>query len=155
MQSMEYYAARWDEDFPGTEEYIAAVELLQAERRIRARIAEILLAHDLTVAQWSILTTVYLTEGQRIAISRLAEQMGVHATTVTNAVEKLESQGLLTRVPADGRTMLAVITKDGILQLRKVQLKLAAARFGFGDMSLPQLRAVTAALRRIPQDLPE
>jgi DNA-binding MarR family transcriptional regulator len=56
-----------------------------------------------------------------LPLSRLGARLQVHPTSVTNAVDRLEQQGLIERAPhpTDGRTTLAVITEDS----RKIALR--------------------------------
>ena len=56
----------------------------------------------------------------------------MHATSVTNVIDRLESAGLVRREPnpRDGRGTLAVITDEGRAVAAKATADLNAARFG-------------------------
>jgi len=50
-----------------------------------------------------------------LPLNKMGARLQVHPTSITNAVDRLEGQGLLRRVPhpTDGRTTLAEITDEG------------------------------------------
>src|ERR1700754_1880645 len=56
----------------------------------------------------------YSREGS-LPLSKVGERLQVHATSVTNVIDRLEAAGLVRREPnpRDGRGTLAVITTEG------------------------------------------
>ena len=79
----------------------------------------------------------------------------MHATSVTNVIDRLEAAGLVRREPnpRDGRGTLAVLTDDGRAVAEKATADLNAARFGLGRAERAELRervrrAAPAAHRR-------
>ena len=68
----------------------------------------------------------------------------MHATSVTNVIDRLEAAGLVRREPnpRDGRGTLAVITEDGSGASRtKATADLNEARFGLGALDVDDLDA--------------
>ena len=67
-----------------------------------------------------------------LPLSKIGERLQVHATSVTNVIDRLEAAGLVRREPnpRDGRGTLAVITADGRDVVAKATAELNAARFG-------------------------
>ena len=59
-----------------------------------------LAAQDVTVAQWSVLTTLY--RGEARTPRELAAFIAVDAGALTRLLDRLEAKGLLRRVPAPG-----------------------------------------------------
>ena len=104
------------------------------------------------MAHWTILTVLCFAENQRMALGKIAETIAVHPSTVGNAVDVLETTGLIRRDLPDRRTVLATLTPVGARRLRKVQLELIAARFGFdpltGEADAERIHAALALLRR-------
>src|SRR6184192_2351043 len=77
--------------------YEAALHLLNAERQLLAIFGEVLHEHRLNRPQWSVLTILNLTPLEQISLGRIALALGVHGTTITNAVDRLVDLGLAER----------------------------------------------------------
>ena len=73
----------------------------------------------------------------------------VHPTSVTNIVNRLETQGLVARRPnpADGRGTLAEITSAGREVVERATTDLMAADFGLGGYDSGQLEDMFGLLR--------
>jgi DNA-binding MarR family transcriptional regulator len=76
----------------------------------------------------------------------------VHPTSVTSAVDRLESQGFVERVPhpTDRRAVLASITEDGRQRVLSATAALNGQVFeqlGISEHQIGQLRTVLKALR--------
>ena len=89
-----------------------------------------------------------------LPLSKIGERLQVHATSVTNVIDRLESAGLVRREPnpRDGRGTLAVITDEGRAVATKATADLNGARFGMGALGDAQLKQVYALLRTLRQD---
>ncbi len=84
----------------------------------------------------------------------IGERLQVHATSVTNVVDRLEAAGLVRRVPNphDGRGTLAVITDSGRQVARKATEAFNAARFGTAPLDLGDLGELFRVLRQLRRD---
>jgi DNA-binding MarR family transcriptional regulator len=73
----------------------------------------------------------------------------VHPASVTNAIRKLESRGLVERLlsPDDRRVVLATITSAGRASVAEATDALNQAEFGLAGLTREQAVAVTASLR--------
>jgi DNA-binding MarR family transcriptional regulator len=73
----------------------------------------------------------------------------VHPTSVTNIIDRLERQGLVTRRPnpEDGRGTLAGITPEGRAVTARATKDLMAAEFGLGEYQDDDLDAIFSLLR--------
>ena len=138
---------RWSAEFGGASEYSAAIEVMRASLAIHRGIIRVLNKYDLSMAQWTILTLVYFADEQRLSLGQLAKLMGVHTTTVSNAIEQLERAKWMMRQPLDKRTILTILTKTGTERLRKVQRDLVSRRFGFIRTPRTRLDAVVVSLK--------
>ena len=71
-----------------------------------------------------------------LPLSKIGERLQVHATSVTNIIDRLEAAGLVRREPnpRDGRGTLAVITDEGREVAAKATADLMAAEFGLGAL---------------------
>jgi DNA-binding MarR family transcriptional regulator len=136
--SMIDYSRRWRESFGRDAEYAIAVEALRVSRVVTRGIEKVLRRHDLTMAQWTILTIVSFTDDQRMPLGKLAEIIDVHPSTVSSAVDKLEHGGWMTRELPDRRTVLAALSPSGIARLGPVEQELIAANFGLAPIDDPK-----------------
>jgi DNA-binding MarR family transcriptional regulator len=89
-----------------------------------------------------------------LPLGKIGERLQVNAASVTNAVDRLEADGLVARRPnpGDGRGTLAAITAEG----RKVAERATVAMntHVFSDLGLDPaaLRALFDALGRLRQE---
>lgn len=126
---------RWRNEFGREVEYSLVVELLRASRLVTKGINRVLEDHDLSMAQWTILTVVYFEADRQMPLGKIAVTIRVHPTTVSNAVDKLEAGGWMTRDLPDRRTVLARITPEGAVRLGKVQAGLISSHFGLAPIT--------------------
>lgn len=151
MEPLKDARASWKKNYPGSDEFAAAVAILQAERIVSLRMTAILDARGLTMADWSVMTTLKFTETGELPLGKLADMLNVHGTTVTNAVDRLEKQGWVGRVPhaVDRRTIYAVLTDKGSQHLAAVQEALAESKFGLTALAPGERRDLAALLIKI------
>jgi DNA-binding MarR family transcriptional regulator len=93
----------------------AVTSVFRAQQIYLARIDAILRPLGLTFARYEVLMLLLFSRSGALPLSKMGARLQVHPTSVTNAVNRLEEQGLLARVPhpSDGRTTLATITPLG------------------------------------------
>jgi DNA-binding MarR family transcriptional regulator len=93
----------------------AVTSVFRAQQIYLARIDAILRPLGLTFARYEVLMLLLFSRAGALPLSKMGDRLQVHPTSVTNAVNRLEEQGLLTRVPhpSDRRTTLATITPLG------------------------------------------
>jgi DNA-binding MarR family transcriptional regulator len=79
----------------------------------------------------------------------MGERLMVHPASVTNAIRKLESRGLVERrlSPDDRRVVLATITEEGRAVAAEATDALNQADFGLTGLTRQQAIAATATLR--------
>lgn len=89
--------------------------IVRAHQLLLARIDEALSPFGLTFARFEVLMLLRFTRAGRLPLSKIGQRLQVHPTSVTNAVDRLEADGLVERRrhPTDGRTTLAAITRRG------------------------------------------
>ena len=75
----------------------------------------------------------------------------VHPTSITNTIDRLESDGLVKRRahPTDGRTTLAELTGEGRIVAEAAQKKLAQIEFGFDGVSTATLNRINEAISEL------
>ena len=69
----------------------------------------------LTFARYEVLMLLLFSRQGSLPLNKVGARLQVHPTSVTNAVDRLEAQGLIRRVPhpTDRRTTLAKIQPEG------------------------------------------
>lgn len=81
--------------------------------------AERLEMHDVTVAQWVVLRTLYDSTG--VTLNQAAKQVGVDKSSLSRMVERLVHKGLVNRLEGDDRRSvglgLTAVGKKIVLQL--------------------------------------
>ena len=89
-----------------------------------------------------------------LPLSKVGARLQVHPTSVTNAVDRLEQQHLIRRVPhpTDGRTTLAEITDSGRLLAEKATAAVNADVFSTPGLDDDGVGALVAILGQLRQD---
>lgn len=81
-------------------------------------------------------------------VGLVGDRLQVHPTSVTNTIDRLEADGLVTRRPHpnDRRTTLAELTSRGRRRVQAAARALAEVDFGLDGMSSRDLNKVDEAL---------
>ena len=104
--------AGWAEATPGM---ALVTSIMRAHQILLARVDSALAAHGLTFSRFEVLMLLDFSRSGRLPLGRIGQRLQVHPASVTNAIDRLESAGLVPREPhpTDGRTTLAAITDEG------------------------------------------
>ena len=108
----------WQDAAPGM---AVVTSVMRVQQILLGRVEEVLRPHDLTFARYELLMLLSFTRNGSMPLSRVGARLQVHPTSVTNAVDRCEAQGLVRRVPhpSDRRTTLAELTPAGRELARK------------------------------------
>lgn len=89
--------------------------IVRAQQIYLGRIDAVLRPLGLTFARYEVLMLLLFSRTGLLPLNKVGSRLQVHATSVTNAVDRLEAQGLVRRVPhaTDRRTTLAEILTEG------------------------------------------
>jgi DNA-binding MarR family transcriptional regulator len=130
----------WDEAADGM---VAVTSVMRAQQIYQARVDEALKPFDLTFARYELLMLLHFSTRGSMPLKKASERLQVHPTSITNAVDRLEAAGLVTRSPhpTDGRATLIAVTDEG----RRMALKASAVLNDevFGRPGLPARRLAT------------
>ncbi|SBW28135.1 MarR family winged helix-turn-helix transcriptional regulator [Protofrankia symbiont of Coriaria ruscifolia] len=93
----------------------AVTSVMRAQQIILARTDEVLRPFELTFARYELLMLLLFSRTGSLPMSKVGNRLQVHPTSVTSAVDRLSSQGLVRRIPhpTDRRATLAEITAAG------------------------------------------
>ncbi len=89
--------------------------IVRADQILLARIDRVLRPLELTFARYELMVLLDFSRRGALPLGKIGARLQVHPASVTNAVNRLESDGMVTRVPhpEDGRTTLATLTPEG------------------------------------------
>jgi DNA-binding MarR family transcriptional regulator len=138
----------------------AVTSVFRAQQSYLARIDAVMRPLGLTFARYEVLMLLLFSRAGALPLSKVGARLQVHPTSVTNAVDRLEEHGLITRVPhpTDGRTTLAAITPAGRHLAEKATAAVNADVFekpGLDQAAVDSLIGVLRELRRGAGDFDE
>lgn len=130
----------------------AVTSIVRAQQIVLQRIDTVLRPLDLTFARYEILTLLSFTRKGALPMTRMGALLQVHPTSVTSAVDRLEGQGFVERLPhpTDRRAVLASITEAGRARALQATAALNGQVFeqlGITEHQTAQLRSVLRSLR--------
>lgn len=102
----------WQDASPGM---AAVTSVMRAQQIYLGRVDAALRPFGLSFARYELLMILLFSRRASLPLNKLGSRLQVHPTSVTNAVDRLERQGLVRRLPhpTDRRTTLAEITPAG------------------------------------------
>jgi DNA-binding MarR family transcriptional regulator len=145
----QWIAHGWGEAADGM---AAVTSIVRAQQIVLQRIDTVLRPLDLTFARYEILTLLSFTKRGALPMTRMGTLLQVHPTSVTSAIDRLEGQGFVERLPhpTDRRAVLASITESGRARALQATAALNGQVFeqlGITEHQTSQLRSVLRALR--------
>jgi DNA-binding MarR family transcriptional regulator len=151
---IERAGALWEKHWPGQSEDVyaamrAVTSIMRAQQILIAQLDTLLRRYGVTFSRYEALVLLTFSRDGSLPLSKIGERLQVHATSVTNVIDRLEGAGLVRREPnpRDGRGTLAVITDDGRRVAEQATAELNAARFGLGALGTADLDRLFAVLR--------
>jgi DNA-binding MarR family transcriptional regulator len=131
----------------------AVTSVFRAQQIYLARIDAVLRPLGLTFARYEVLMLLMFSRAGSLPLNKVGNRLQVHPTSVTNAVNRLEDDGLIARLPhpTDGRTTLAEITPSGRRLAEKATEAVNVAVFedpGLEPAGVGELVSVLQELRR-------
>lgn len=149
----------WEKNWPGQDPDVfasmrAVTSIMRAHQILLAQLDGILRPYGITFSRFEALVLLSYSRHGSLPLSKVGERLQVHATSVTNVIDRLEAAGLVRREPnpRDGRGTLAAITDEGREVARKATEEFNAARFAMAALDGDQLRSLFAILRELRVD---
>ena len=135
----------------------AVTSVMRAQQVLLARTEEAVRPFGITFARYEVLMLLLFSRRQCLPMRTIGSRLQVHATSVTNAVDRLEAAALVTREahPRDGRAVLVRLTESGRTTALAATETLNATVFadvGVPARRLPSLVGALRALRRSAGD---
>lgn len=105
-------AAGWADAVDGM---AVVTSVMRVHQILLAQVERSLKPFGLTFARYEVLMLLHFSSTGALPVGKIGERLQVHAASVTNAVDRLESDGLVRRMPNahDRRSILAELTDQG------------------------------------------
>ncbi|MFP5346678.1 MAG: MarR family winged helix-turn-helix transcriptional regulator [Actinomycetes bacterium] len=149
----------WAEHFGDPLSMKVVTSVMRVQQLLLAQLDAMLKPFDITFARYEVLVLLTFSRTGALPLSKIGQRLMVHPTSVTNAIDRLEQQGLVRRVPdaEDRRRTLAELTPSGKRLTKRATKALTSADFGITGLPEPaqeQLYALLKELRAAAGDFP-
>jgi DNA-binding MarR family transcriptional regulator len=149
----------WQEHWPDEPDDVyaamrAVTSIMRAHQILIAELDAMLRPFGITFSRYEALVLLVHSHDGALPLSKIGERLQVHATSVTNVIDRLEAAGLVRREPnpRDGRGTLAVITEEGRKVADKATVEFNNARFATRALSSEDRHQLFEILRRLRLD---
>ncbi len=128
------------------------VSLCRVQRILQARVDIALRPFDMSFARFEILTLLSFAPTGAVPITKIGDQLQVHPTSISSAVNRLESSAFVQRIAhrSDRRIVLASITTAGRVMVKDATAAINSDVFeqlGLESDDVHRLLAVLRSLR--------
>jgi DNA-binding MarR family transcriptional regulator len=130
---------------------VAVTSVMRAHQILLARVETALRPYDLSFSRYELLRLLAFSGRGALPITKASDRLQVHVTSVTHAIRRLESDGLVERVPhpTDGRTTLVRLTELGRSTVEDATVTLNTEVFADIGMSDSESRALAATIESL------
>ena len=150
----------WEQHFGDASAMRLATSVMRVQQLMIAALDGALKPFGLTFSRYEVLVLLLFSQRGSLPLSKIGERLMVHPTSVTSAIDRLEAQGYVERVPdeADRRRTLARLTAEGRETVQKATTAVTAIDFAITGLSDAQRADAYDLLRQLRQasgDFPE
>jgi len=150
-------AELWDERVGSATSMAAVTSVMRVQQIIQSAVDAALKPHGLTFARFEALVLLYFSRKGALPMRVMGERLQLHPTSVTNIVDRLETDGLVRRTPhpTDRRTTLVEITDAGLQRRESATAAVVEVNLGLKgltDRQTEQLTDLLAKVRRASGD---
>ena len=138
--------------WPDAADGMAAItSLMRAHQIVLARVEATLKPLGVTFARYEVLMLLWFSRRGSLPMKVIGSRLQVHPTSVTNAVDRLEDAGLVTRSthPDDRRAMLVALTPAGRELAERATKALNTDVFERPDLGPDDVRSLVSVLTRL------
>jgi DNA-binding MarR family transcriptional regulator len=130
---------------------VAVTSVMRAHQILLARVEAALKPYDLSFSRFELLRLLAFSRTGALPIAKASDRLQVHVTSVTHAIRRLESAGLVQRLPhpTDGRTTLVSITDLGRSTVADATITLNEQVFADIGMSPEESRALSSVIETL------
>lgn len=141
----------WAEHFGDATAMRLATSVMRVQQLMISALDGALKPFGLTFSRYEVLVLLLFSKRGSLPLSKIGERLMVHPTSVTSAIDRLEAQGFVERVPdeADRRRTLARLTPAGRATVRKATDAVTAIDFAVTGLTERQQGDAYQLLRRV------
>ena len=143
----------WEHHFGDATAMRLATSVMRVQQLMIAALDAALKPFGLTFARYEVLVLLLFSRHGSLPLSKIGERLMVHPTSVTSAIDRLEAQGYVERVPdeADRRRTLARLTPEGRATVQKATAAVTAIDFAITGLTGEQQADAYRLLRQVRQ----
>jgi DNA-binding MarR family transcriptional regulator len=146
----QWRAHGWSDAAPGMS---VVTSIMRVQQLFMGQVDAVLRPHDLTFARFEVLRLLAFSRSGSLPLGKIGSRLQVHPASVTSAIDRLERQGFVVRVPhpTDGRAILAEITDTGRAVVDRATVDLnehAFTRLGLAQADVDELVRILRDVRQ-------
>ncbi|MBC7630637.1 MarR family transcriptional regulator [Aeromicrobium sp.] len=144
-------ALLWEKHIGTSTSMRLATSIMRVQQLIIADLDAALRPLGITFARYEVLVLLSFSATGQLPLSKIGARLMVHPTSVTNAMDRLEGQGLVRRVAdkADRRRTFAELTAEGKKVLAEATAKIMAIDFAIDGLGVGQQDQAYDLLRHL------
>src|SRR5689334_8919153 len=144
-------AELWEERIGPSATMAAVTSIMRVQQILQSAVDSALRPHGLTFARYEALVLLSFSRRGSLPMRVMGERLQLHPTSVTNIVDRLESDGLAKRSPhpTDRRTTLVSLTETGEERLAEATKALTEIDFGLVGLTERQAEQLNDLLERV------
>lgn len=147
----QWVAHGWSEAAEGM---ALVTSIMRVQQILNLRVDRVLRPLGLSFARYEVLMLLHFSREGELPLGKIGARLQVQPGAVTNAVDRLEADGLVVRRPhpVDGRTTLAVLSAEGRRLAVEATEELNEAVFGVTGLSSERCRRLVSLLEEVRRD---
>lgn len=144
-------AELWSERVGPSTTMAAVTSIMRVQQILQSAVDGALRPHNLTFARYEALVLLTFSTRGSLPMRVMGDRLQLHPTSVTNIVDRLETDGLVRRLPhpTDRRTTLVEITEAGRDLMEKATEAVTQIDFGLGGVTERQTQQLTELLGKV------
>jgi DNA-binding MarR family transcriptional regulator len=149
----------WQQHFGDASAMRLVTSVMRVQQLLIAQIDAVLKPFGISFARYEVLVLLTFSRTGALPLSKVGERLMVHPASVTNVIDRLEAQGLVSRVPdaTDRRRTLATLTPRGSEVVTAATKALTDSNFtltGIDDADADSAYAILRDIRAAAGDFP-
>jgi DNA-binding MarR family transcriptional regulator len=144
-------ASLWEDRIGPSGTMAAVTSIMRVQQILLSATDAALRPHGLTFARYEALVLLSFARRESLPMRVMGERLQLHPTSVTNIVDRLESDGLAKRSPhpSDRRTTLVSLTEAGTTRMTEATKALTDIEFGLVGLTDRQAQQLSELLERV------
>lgn len=128
-----------------------ATSIMRVQQLVLASLDAAVKTFGITFARYEVLVLLSFSRSGSLPLSKVGERLMVHPTSVTNLIDRLESQGMVARTidASDRRRILASLTPEGKRVLKRATRALNDIDFAVGTLDASDQQKAYDLLRSL------